>query len=110
MRDMLAGFRIRDLDFVVEGAALKLAKAICDQSGAKIAATDENRKCGGTGLPQRRDGADRHVAAGKIRAHRSQAAGYRRPPSRKICAAAISRATPSRYRSIRPRAGCCSTR
>jgi tRNA nucleotidyltransferase (CCA-adding enzyme) len=45
MRDMLAGFRIRDLDFVVEGAALKLAKAIADQSHAKIVASDENRKC-----------------------------------------------------------------
>ena len=28
MRDMLAGFRIRDLDFVVEGNALKVAKAL----------------------------------------------------------------------------------
>ena len=27
MRDMLAGFRIRDLDFVVEGNALKLAES-----------------------------------------------------------------------------------
>ncbi len=44
MRDMLAGFHIRDLDFVVEGAALKLAKAICDQAGATAASTDENRK------------------------------------------------------------------
>ena len=44
MRDMLAGFRIRDLDFVVEGAALKVAKAIGEQSGAKIVSTDENRK------------------------------------------------------------------
>ncbi len=44
MRDMLAGFRIRDLDFVVEGAALKLAKAVCDQAGAVAASTDENRK------------------------------------------------------------------
>jgi tRNA nucleotidyltransferase (CCA-adding enzyme) len=44
MRDMLAGFRIRDLDFVVEGAAIKLAKAICDQTGAAAVSTDENRK------------------------------------------------------------------
>ena len=28
MRDMIAGFRIRDLDFVVEGNALKIAKEI----------------------------------------------------------------------------------
>lgn len=44
MRDMLGGFRIRDLDFVVEGAALKLAKAVCEQSGARMTASDENRK------------------------------------------------------------------
>ncbi len=44
MRDMLAGFRIRDLDFVVEGAALKIAKAVSDRSGAAITASDENRK------------------------------------------------------------------
>jgi len=44
MRDMLAGFRIRDLDFVVEGAALKLAKTVAEHSGAKIVAADENRK------------------------------------------------------------------
>jgi tRNA nucleotidyltransferase (CCA-adding enzyme) len=45
MRDMLAGYRIRDLDFVVEGNALKLAKAVAEDSGAKIVSTDENRKC-----------------------------------------------------------------
>lgn len=44
MRDMLAGFRVRDLDFVVEGPALKLAKAICDRSGAKVISSDENRR------------------------------------------------------------------
>src|SRR5215469_4020280 len=44
MRDMLAGYRIRDLDFVVEGNALKVAKAVAENSGAKILSTDENRK------------------------------------------------------------------
>src|SRR5690242_3239178 len=44
MRDMLAGFRIRDLDFVVEGNALKVAKAICDRTGAKAVHTDDTRK------------------------------------------------------------------
>lgn len=43
MRDMLAGYRIRDLDFVVEGNALKLAKTLAER-GAKLVATDENRK------------------------------------------------------------------
>ena len=44
MRDMIAGFRIRDLDFVVEGAALKVAKALVEKHGAKLVATDEDRK------------------------------------------------------------------
>jgi tRNA nucleotidyltransferase/poly(A) polymerase len=45
MRDMLGGFRIRDLDFVVEGNALKMAKAICERTGATTVFTDDNRKC-----------------------------------------------------------------
>src|SRR5437660_7228223 len=44
MRDMLAGLRIRDLDFVVEGPALKVAKTVAEATGAKIQSTDENRK------------------------------------------------------------------
>ena len=44
MRDMLAGYRIRDLDFVVEGNGLKLAKAVAEENGAKIISIDENRK------------------------------------------------------------------
>src|SRR5579872_5714683 len=44
MRDMLAGFRIRDLDFSVEGNALKVAKAVTEKTGAKIVTLDENRK------------------------------------------------------------------
>ena len=44
MRDMLAGFRIRDLDFVVEGNALKVAKALCEHAGAKTVLEDDTRK------------------------------------------------------------------
>jgi len=44
MRDMLAGFPICDLDFSVEGNALKVAKTVADKSGAKTTSTDENRK------------------------------------------------------------------
>ena len=44
MRDMIAGFRIRDLDFVVEGNALKVAKVLAEKHGAKITATDDDRK------------------------------------------------------------------
>jgi tRNA nucleotidyltransferase (CCA-adding enzyme) len=44
MRDMLAGFRIRDLDFSVEGNAPKVAKAVSDRTGARVVFADENRK------------------------------------------------------------------
>ncbi len=44
MRDMLGGFPIRDLDFTVEGSALKLAQAVAKKSGARIVNTDENRR------------------------------------------------------------------
>jgi tRNA nucleotidyltransferase (CCA-adding enzyme) len=44
MRDMLAGFRIRDLDFVVEGQALKVAKAVSEATGAQLVSVDDVRK------------------------------------------------------------------
>src|SRR5690242_2112243 len=44
MRDMLAGLRIRDLDFVVEGNGLKVAKLIAEQTDAQIVSLDEARK------------------------------------------------------------------
>jgi len=44
MRDMLGGFAVRDLDFTVEGNALKLARAVVRKTGAKVLATDEHRK------------------------------------------------------------------
>jgi tRNA nucleotidyltransferase (CCA-adding enzyme) len=44
MRDMLGGFPIRDLDFAVEGNALKLAKSVADRSAARILEIDENRR------------------------------------------------------------------
>src|ERR1051326_5357346 len=44
MRDMLGGFPIRDLDFSVEGSALKVAKLVADKSGARITGIDENRR------------------------------------------------------------------
>jgi tRNA nucleotidyltransferase/poly(A) polymerase len=44
MRDMLAGLRIRDLDFVVEGNGLKVAKSICERTGAQTVSADETRK------------------------------------------------------------------
>jgi len=44
MRDMLAGFRIRDLDFVVEGHALKLARTLAGQAGVKALSVDESAR------------------------------------------------------------------
>jgi tRNA nucleotidyltransferase (CCA-adding enzyme) len=43
MRDMLGGFRIRDLDFSVEGNALKVAKSL-EEQGARMVGVDENRR------------------------------------------------------------------
>jgi tRNA nucleotidyltransferase (CCA-adding enzyme) len=44
MRDMLGRFPVRDLDFTVEGNALKLAKVVAQKHGATILSTDELRK------------------------------------------------------------------
>jgi len=44
MRDMLGGFPIRDLDFTVEGSALKFAKHLATKSGAEILSTDDHKK------------------------------------------------------------------
>jgi tRNA nucleotidyltransferase (CCA-adding enzyme) len=43
MRDMLGGFQVRDLDFSVEGNALKLAKTL-EEQGVRTLAVDENRR------------------------------------------------------------------
>jgi tRNA nucleotidyltransferase/poly(A) polymerase len=44
MRDILGGFPVRDLDFTVEGNAMKLAKAAEQKAGATILSTDDLRK------------------------------------------------------------------
>lgn len=44
MRDMLGGFPIREIDFTVEGNAIKLAEAIGKKSGARVVSADDNRK------------------------------------------------------------------
>ena len=41
---MLGGFPIRDLDFTVEGNALKLAKTVAGRLGAEIISSDANRR------------------------------------------------------------------
>jgi tRNA nucleotidyltransferase (CCA-adding enzyme) len=45
MRDMLGGFPIRDLDFTIEGGALKFAKSFAPKVSAEIVTIDDNRKC-----------------------------------------------------------------
>lgn len=44
MRDVLGGFPVRDLDFTVEGPALKLARELAAGAGAVLLRTSENRK------------------------------------------------------------------
>jgi tRNA nucleotidyltransferase/poly(A) polymerase len=44
VRDMIAGFPIRDLDFSVEGPAVKIAKTVAQRTGAEITSVDEHRK------------------------------------------------------------------
>ena len=51
MRDMLGGFPIRDLDFCVEGPALKVAKAVAATAGATILSQDEHRKTAELAFP-----------------------------------------------------------
>jgi tRNA nucleotidyltransferase/poly(A) polymerase len=44
VRDMIGGFPIRDLDFTVEGPAVRIAKAIAQRMHAEVLSTDEHRK------------------------------------------------------------------
>ncbi|MBI4907980.1 MAG: CCA tRNA nucleotidyltransferase [Acidobacteria bacterium] len=51
MRDMLGGFPIRDLDFVVETHGIKLAKELIKSTGATLLSVDEIRKSAELQLP-----------------------------------------------------------
>ena len=44
MRDMLGGFPILEIDFTVEGNAVKLAQTVAKKAGAKVIGEDDNRK------------------------------------------------------------------
>lgn len=44
MRDILAGFPIRDLDFTVEGPALKIAKVAASLANGRIVSQNDHRK------------------------------------------------------------------
>ncbi len=51
MRDMMGGYPIRDLDFTVEGPALKIAKTLAETKGAEIISINDVRKCAEIRLP-----------------------------------------------------------
>jgi tRNA nucleotidyltransferase/poly(A) polymerase len=51
MRDMLGSFPIFDLDFTIEGNALKLVPAIVKKTGAKVLWEDDNRKLAALAFP-----------------------------------------------------------
>jgi len=51
MRDMMGGFPIRDLDFTVEGPALRLAKSLAETKGAEIVSINDARKSAEIRLP-----------------------------------------------------------
>jgi tRNA nucleotidyltransferase/poly(A) polymerase len=44
LRDMLGGYPITEIDFTVEGNAVKLAKTVADKTGAQLLRVDELRK------------------------------------------------------------------
>ena len=44
MRDMMGGFPIRDLDFTIEGPAVKFAKTLAQKNQSEILTVDETRK------------------------------------------------------------------
>ncbi len=70
MRDMLGGFPLRDLDFVLEGNAIKTAKALSAALGAVVTSTDDVRKIvemtlpGGSTVSVGMSRTERYVKAG----------------------------------------------
>ncbi|MBZ5608050.1 MAG: hypothetical protein LAP38_07330 [Acidobacteriia bacterium] len=51
MRDMLGGFPILEIDFTVEGNAVKLAQTIAKKAGGKVLWSDDNRKLAELAFP-----------------------------------------------------------
>ncbi len=51
MRDMLGGFPMLEIDFTIEGNALKVAQAVAKKTGAKILSEDDNRKTAHLAFP-----------------------------------------------------------
>ena len=98
IRDMLGGFPVRDLDFTVEGNALKLAKIAEKKFDAVIDRHRRSSQVGGDAFSRRRDGGTRHGAAGEVREVRRASRRFRPRRSMTICAPAISRSTRSASR------------
>jgi tRNA nucleotidyltransferase (CCA-adding enzyme) len=44
MRDMMGGYPIRDLDFTIEGPAVKFARVVAQKAGAEVLSIDETKK------------------------------------------------------------------
>src|SRR5579863_4376628 len=51
MRDMLGGFPMLDIDFTIEGNAIKVAQVVAKKSGAKVLWEDDNRKLAALAFP-----------------------------------------------------------
>jgi len=51
MRDMMGGFPIRDLDFTIEGPALRIAKSLAETKGGEIISINDQRKSAEIRLP-----------------------------------------------------------
>ena len=68
MRDMLGGFPMLDIDFTIEGNAIKIAQAVAKKSGAKILSEDDNRKLAHLAFPSGVHATTRDGAAGEVNA------------------------------------------
>ena len=75
LRDMLGGFPIRDLDFTVEGPAVKLARDVAKRCKAEVLAVDDHRKSAELQLRQRGILRDLDGAHGEVCPRRGQARG-----------------------------------
>ena len=98
MRDMLGGFPMLDIDFTIEGNAIKVAQAVAKKTRREDSVRGRQPQAGAFGVSERRPRHHWHGAAGEVRQARSQAHGASPPPFMRTCAGAISPSTPSRCR------------
>ena len=74
MRDILGGFPVRDLDFTVEGSAMKLARSAEQKFGADDPFRRRSPQIRRVALSQRRDRRNRHGSLRAVSQIRRQAA------------------------------------